>query len=92
VSRIAKNKGAVTPVQVGQSPAKVVKRVNFLVSEDTYSELIGLAKRSNRSLTELIKLGLGLVRLALDAQRNGQRLVVLAADGQPHREIVLPPS
>ena len=79
-------------MQSAAKPAQAVKRLNFLVSEDTYSDLITLSKQHNRSLTELIKLGLGLVRLALDAKQNGQRLVVLSADGHPHREIVLPPS
>jgi len=41
-------------------------------------------------MTELVRVGLGLVKLALEAERKGHRLVVTTSDGQPIKEIVLP--
>jgi len=41
-------------------------------------------------MTELVRLGLGLVKVALEAQQNGNKLVVTTAEGQPLKEIVLP--
>jgi hypothetical protein len=41
-------------------------------------------------MTELVRLGLGLVKIALEAERNGQRLIVTTAEGQAIKEIVLP--
>ena len=66
------------------------RRVNFVLSEKAHTDLVGLSKDSMRSMTELVRLGLGLVKLALEAQQNGNRLVVTTADGRPLKEIVLP--
>jgi len=49
-----------------------------------------MAKRNRRSMTELVRLGLGLVKIALEAEQNGHKLIVTTADGQPLKEIVLP--
>jgi hypothetical protein len=66
------------------------RRVNFVLSEKAHTDLVGLSKDSMRSMTELVRLGLGLVKLALEAQQNGNKLVVTTADGRPLKEIVLP--
>jgi hypothetical protein len=41
-------------------------------------------------MTDVVRLGLGLVKIALEASKNGNRLVVTNAEGQPLKEIVLP--
>ena len=66
------------------------KRVNFVLSERAYSELVTLSKETMRSMTEVVRLGLGLVKIALEAERQGNRLIVTTADGQAVKEIVLP--
>jgi len=66
------------------------KRVNFVISEKAYSELVSLSKETMRSMTELVRLGLGLVKIAIEAERNNQRLVVTTSEGTPVKEIVLP--
>jgi hypothetical protein len=66
------------------------RRVNFVLSEKAHTDLVGLSKYSMRSMTELVRLGLGLVKLALEEQQNGNKLVVTAADGRQLKEIVLP--
>ena len=66
------------------------KRVNFILSEKAHSDLTALSRETKRSMTELVRVGLGLVRLALEAERKGHRLVVTTSDGQPIKEIVLP--
>jgi hypothetical protein len=66
------------------------KRVNFVLSEKAHSELVSLAKETRRSMTELVRLGLGLVRIAIEAGRDGNRLIVADSTGQPIKEIVLP--
>jgi hypothetical protein len=66
------------------------RRVNFVLSERAHSDLVALSKATMRSMTELIRLGLGLVKLALEAERSGNKLVVTTADGHPIKEIVLP--
>jgi hypothetical protein len=66
------------------------KRVNFILSERAHSDLTTLAESTHRSMTDVVRLGLGLVKIALEASRNGQRLVVTNSEGQPLKEIVLP--
>jgi len=66
------------------------KRVKFVLSEKAYSELALMSKRTGRSMTELVRLGLGLIKIALEAEENSHKLIVTNADGNPLKEIVLP--
>lgn len=66
------------------------KRLNFNLSEKAYSDLVGLSKETRRSMTELIRLGIGLVKIAIEAERKGERLIIATAEGTATREIVLP--
>jgi hypothetical protein len=75
---------------VTEAPSVVGKRVNFVLSERAYTELVNLSKETMRSMTELVRLGLGLVKIAIEAERRGQRLIVTTAEGDPVKEIVLP--
>lgn len=72
------------------SAAATGKRVNFILSDRAYSDLTTLSESTHRSMTEVVRLGLGLVKIALEAARNGHRLVVTTPEGQPLKEIVLP--
>lgn len=73
-----------TPHVVGK------QRVNFLLSEKAYADLVSLSKDTMKSMTELMRLGLGLVKIVIEADRRGQRLIVTTAEGEPVKEIVLP--
>ena len=66
------------------------KRVNIILAERAHSDLTRMATRTRCSMTELVRLGLGLVKIALEAREQGQKLIVTTADGQPLKEIVLP--
>jgi len=66
------------------------KRVNFVLSEKAYSELALLSKRTGHSMTELVRLGLGLVKIAFEAEENNHKIIVTTTDGNPLKEIVLP--
>lgn len=70
--------------------AETGKRLNLNLSDRAYDELSTIAREGRRSMTEVVRLGIGLVRLALEAQRKGQTLAVVTREGQAIREIVLP--
>jgi len=74
------------------SNPKITKRLNFILSGRAHADLVEWSKETNRSMTDIIRLGLGLARLALEAERKGNRLVVTTSEGDPIKEIVLPPS
>lgn len=67
-----------------------VKRLNLNLTEAAYADLEDIAQKSGRSMSEVLRLGLGLVKLALDEQRNRNRLVVADSNLRPIREVVLP--
>jgi hypothetical protein len=75
---------------IAPAPEVETKRVNLILSEKAHSELATMARRTRRSMTELVRLGLGLVKIALEAEQNGHKLIVTDADGHPLKEIVLP--
>ena len=66
------------------------KRLNVSLSPKAFSDLMNAARETQRSMTELVRLGIGLVKLALEAERNGHRLIVASDDGKALKEIVLP--
>lgn len=68
----------------------VAKRLNFNVSEKAHAELNALAQNTHRSMTEIIRLGVGLAKIALEAEQKGQRLVIANSNGEPLKEIVIP--
>lgn len=71
------------------SPA--LKRVNFVISERAHATLLRIAHDTNRSMTDIIKLGLGLAQIVLEEMEKDNRIVVTTQTGQPVKELVLPP-
>jgi len=67
-----------------------VRRLNFIVSETSYQELQDLAQTSRRSMTDLVRYGIGMIRLILEAQRHKQKLMVVDENNNAVKEIVLP--
>jgi hypothetical protein len=75
---------------MGSPSPSTGKRVNFILSEKAHSDLANLAASTHRSMTDVVRLGLGLVKIAMEATKQGHHLVVTTAEGQPIKEIVLP--
>ncbi len=67
-----------------------VKRLSFILSESAFGELQALADQSQKSMTELVRYGIGLMRVAEDAKRQKLRLMVVDSDNKAVREIVIP--
>jgi hypothetical protein len=66
------------------------KRLNIVLPETLYSEMAALARRVKMSITDLVRLGLALVKIAVEESRKGNKLIVTDSDGNPLRELVLP--
>ena len=66
------------------------RRLNFVLNQKAYDDLCGMSGTNRRSMTELVRIGLTLVKHALEAEQNGQRLVVANGAGETVKEIVLP--
>lgn len=70
-----------------EKPAE--KRLNVNLSEAAFAEVRALSRSTNRSMTEIVRLGLNLAKIALEEQAQGHRLVVTSQDGRPVKELVL---
>lgn len=72
------------------APSTEMKRMSFLISAGAHREMMQLSKSFNETMTSLIRIGLALVRIALEARRQGERIIVVGPDGTPRRELVIP--
>jgi hypothetical protein len=69
-------------------PAKV-KRLNINLPERTFNELERLADESGRTMTELVRIAIGLVQVAIDEENHGRKLAVVEPNGKLLKEILL---
>ena len=78
------------PAAIAPSPKRTEKRINIVLPETAYAEVYALSRSTKRSITDLIRLGLGLVKIAVEAYNDGHKLIVTKADGQAVKELVIP--
>ncbi len=65
-------------------------RLNLNLNEAARTELNNLAKVTDRSITELVRLALSVLKVLIDELRAGHKLVVTKADGTLVKELILP--
>ena len=66
-----------------------VKRLNINLAPKAFDEIQRLGKDTGRSMTELVRIGLSLVKIALQAKDRDLRLALVNEDGTPVREIIV---
>jgi len=86
---------AAAPASSENAPQKprghlVPRRLNLNLSPQAYADAVDLSEQTSRSLTELVRLGLGLVKIAVEESRKKNKLIVTTEDGRPIKELVLP--
>jgi hypothetical protein len=57
------------------------RRFNFNLSKEAYDALHTLGREQQRSMTEIVRLALSLIRIALEEVQNGNKLVICRPDG-----------
>jgi hypothetical protein len=67
-----------------------VRRLNANVPAAMLDDMVEEKRRSGRDITELVKLGWQLTKIALREQRQGNALAVVSADGRILKELVIP--
>lgn len=72
-----------------KSASPATRRLNINLPEELFLELERLAKGSNRTMTEIVRTSLGLVRVAIEEERRGNKMAVVTAEGDIRKEIVL---
>ena len=68
---------------------RATRKVNFVVPIKTYDSMAELSRRTNRSMTDIMRAGIALYRHAVEAEDNGQELVVTASDPKREKCLVL---
>ena len=66
------------------------RQLNINLPENIAHELEGIALDSHLTMPAVIQLALTLVKIAADASKNNQKLVVADQSGHPIKEIVMP--
>ena len=67
-----------------------VRRLNANLPAAMLDEMVEEKRRSGRDITELVKLGWQLTKIALREQRLGNSLAVVTQDGRIIKELVVP--
>jgi hypothetical protein len=78
------------PVVTTDKTSSSIKRLNIAMSERAYSELLQASKETRRSMTELVRLALGIVKILLEVEQKGEKLLIATSEGHAVREILLP--
>jgi hypothetical protein len=66
------------------------RQLNINLPESITDELQDIATHSNVSMPALIQMALAVVKIASDASKNNQKLVLVDQNGKPIKEIVMP--
>ena len=66
------------------------QRFSVNLSPKAYSDLKELADQTGRSMAEIIRIGIGLVRVIFQELNANHKLIVTSSSGKPLKEIVLP--
>ncbi len=66
------------------------KRLNVNLPESIFNELEQIATHSGRTMTDIVRIALGLVAVALTEEKCGHKLAVIEPDGKVLKELVLP--
>lgn len=73
--------------QVATAPT--YKRLNINLPLAVFGELERLASNSGRTMTEIVRTALGLVKVAIEAEQSNNKLAVVSPEGKLLKEIVL---
>ena len=67
-----------------------VKRLNINLPDNMYNDLQSLAQQTGRSMTDVLRTGFGLAKVAMEETQGNNRLAVTNPDGKVIKEIVIP--
>jgi hypothetical protein len=68
----------------------VEKRLAITLSERAYNDLKKIAANTSRPMSDVIRIGIGLYKVAAEVSRENNKLMVVSREGKPLKEIVLP--
>jgi hypothetical protein len=69
---------------------KADKRLNLVLSSSAFEDLASLAKERRTTMTEIVRMAIGLVKVAIREAKLGHKLVVAKENGDVIKELILP--
>ena len=66
------------------------RRLNLNLSDAVYQDLFTVAKERRSSMTEIVRLALGLVKIVLREAKAGNKFIITSPTGAPLKEVVIP--
>jgi hypothetical protein len=89
---MAKSEGGVAVLELPATKAEgqEEKRLNLILSAGAYADLAKLAKLKRTTMTEIVRLALGLIKVAISEADQNHKLVVTTGDGKVLKELILP--
>jgi len=66
------------------------KRLNLILSAGAYADLAKMANQRRTSKTEIVRLALGLIKVAIAEASQNHKLVITTEDGKVLKELILP--
>src|SRR5262249_4251360 len=76
--------------QSGAGNAPDRQRFNVTLSNELYEDMVQMSRRTNRTMSELVRLGLGILFIGIEERTQGNKLVVADKDNRLLKELVLP--
>jgi hypothetical protein len=86
---MAKSEGGVGVLEASAT-GQGEKRLNLILSAGVYADLAKMAKQRHTTMTEVVRLALGLIKVAIAEANQNHKLVVTKADGEVLKELILP--
>ena len=77
-------------VAIPELETKVDKRLNLILSDRVYGDLSRMANERRTTKTEIVRLALGLIKVAIAETKKNHKLVVVSEDGEVLKELILP--
>ena len=71
--------------------ASGVRRLNHIVTEKLYQQVSELSRETRLDITDIVRLGLGLVMVAIRESQQGNKIIVANAENKIIKELILPP-
>lgn len=78
-----KRSGLMPPAAAQRNIGDTTTRLNIVLSEKARTELMDIATKTKRSMTEVIRIALALLKVAFDEGEKGHKLAIVDANGKP---------
>lgn len=73
-----------------QQEVRAVRKLGLSLGVPVFEEFSQLAQERKSTLSQVVRLALGLGRVALTELKKGNRLLIVSAEGAALKELVLP--